>query len=222
MKPEKKQRLLEETARHEAGHALVCVLLKRPITRWRVGRLLDDESEQAHDTAIRHLKLPDEGMIEYEVHPKPSVSRQQEVLIMLAGPAAQGIAKLFTKPYPASLRIHPDTEDDVHDVTQQLDHWAAKEDEKLDDPTLRAVLEECYGRMRNVFDDTRFRLSVDAISAYMLERLEERKGNIRRRMKHCLRDIGFWKPVRVSMREKLESVDPKGILEHVLSRGQQG
>ncbi len=172
---------LEDTARHEAGHALVCSVLDRPILYWRIGSFTHGKRHFLRTRDYREVSLGSEGVVGYYQHIWPEVCRIHEFLIALAGPAAEGDKPLFRDAELLFLR----DESHFDDVREAASVASETLDESMADtayPAIPCVLASSHGAIVSLFERPEFSDSLHALSTYMLERIHERDEHISARM----------------------------------------
>ena len=177
---------LLETAHHEAGHAVACLLEKRKIYGWRI---VPDEMVTRKNRRVKTRELfqgSDCGELSCEW-------RDSDLALSLTGQAGEG-CEIFLDP---KIKTKMDLLNEYHEVSDEVDAW--NEVHRLivlnggepTDSLIIKCLNAAYTGVRKLYKTPVFETAIAQIGQYMMEKGTEQDDRISERMQARLRQSGI-------------------------------
>lgn len=189
-----------ETALHEAGHALACLIIDCQVYYWMI---LDPELPVRMHRRIRR-KARDIDGAGVVAHAKT----RHELLVSLSGEASEYASGRMNAFIADEMRTLDDVRDFYGEGSDQYNAWVTATEAHVNrnmdvtGPEIRRKIMNVYGQVRTLFQTPPFRNASGSLSQYMLERGSE-EDNVDARMRQYLHMNGFSKSMLAVMKNKL-------------------
>lgn len=200
------------TAEHEAGHAMSCLLVNRPILEWNV--VPSDVLQRLHRRQRKNYKELLGPRTWGYIDAADSKDHHDELCITLGGTAAEQFDLFFEKTptdHDAILEEYgPGTDESDAWLLAQTMHTELGADPQNEN-TLRCV-EEAYAALRTLFADPIFKEGIFGITQYMMRHSREIGGPINERMEEFLAIRGTSALTLIEMRRRYKALNIPGIV----------
>ncbi len=189
-----------ETALHEAGHALTCLIVHCQVGYWMI---FDPELPIRMHRRIRRKArdIDGTGLVAH-------ATTRHELLVSLSGEASEYASESTHAFMADEMHTLDDVRDFYGDGSDQYNAWVTATEAHVNrnvDVTgqeIQGKIMNVYGQVRTLFQTPPFRDASASLSQYMLERGSE-EDNVDARMRQYLQMNGFNKSTLAVMKNEL-------------------